>query len=127
MRELQRKQKIKKQMYSWPILLALFLVVLLTARGTYSVLKKKQDSELYVKNLQKQTLDLNNRQKELEKSVTYLKTEEGIDQEIKQRFNVERPGEHVVVIVDPKQIASTTTPENSAWWKSLWNAIIGFL
>jgi cell division protein FtsB len=127
MRELQRKQKLKKRMYSVPVLVAFLLVVLLTARGTYSVLKKKHDSEVYVKNLQRETQDLNNRQAELENSVTYLKTEEGIDQEIKQRFNVEKPGEHVVVIVDPKQTSTTTTQENSTWWKSLWDAIIGFL
>lgn len=127
MRELQRKQKLKKRIYSTPILVLFSLIVLLTARGTYDVMKKKHDSEQYVKDLEKQTAELENRQKELDQSVTYLKTEEGIDEEIKQRFNVARPGEHVVVIVDPKQLATTTRPENSSWWKSLWDAIIGFL
>jgi len=88
---------------------------------------KKHASEEYVKNLQTESAELALRQKSLEEDINYLQTEEGIDEEIKERFNVSRAGEKVVIIVDPKPISTTTDNEGKIWYKRIWNAIIDFL
>jgi cell division protein FtsB len=127
MRELQQRQKLKKRIYSIPSLLLLFLLVLISIKGTWEVMNKKRSSEQYVKSLEAQSQELTERQKNLEEDISYLNTEEGIDEEIKQRFNVSKAGEKVVVIVDPKPISTTTDKNSKIWYLKIWNAIIDFL
>ncbi len=124
MRELQQRQKVKRRMYSVPALLVLVLFILLMIRGTWNVWNKRQDSINHVQELEAQSLELKERQKDLEEDIGYLKTEEGIDEEIKERFNVAKTGERVVIIVDPKNIGSTTPEKGLPWYKRIWNAII---
>jgi hypothetical protein len=127
MRELQQRQKFKKRMYSVPSLLILSFLVLISIKGTWEVMNKKRLSEEYVKNLEVESQELTERQKNLEEDINYLETEEGIDEEIKQRFNVSKAGERVVIIVDPKPIATTTDENSNIWYKRMWNAIMDFL
>jgi cell division protein FtsB len=121
MRELQERQKIKKRLYSKPVLLILVAVTLLIMRGTYVVMKKERESARVVAVLQAKADELALRQTELKTSITRLETDEGIEGEIKERFNVSRPGEYVVVIVDAKDKASTTATTTTLWYKRLWS------
>ncbi|MDQ3089661.1 MAG: septum formation initiator family protein [bacterium] len=124
MRELQKKQILKRRMYSIPALILLLVLVLLTVRGTWQVLEKRAESIKYVEALEERSKILEERKRELDEEVDYLETEAGIDEEIKERFNVAKMGEKVVIIVDPKPIATTTLSEDVPWYKRFWNAII---
>ena len=127
MRELERRQKFKKRIYSIPSLILLVILLLLSIRGTWAILNKKHESEQYVKNLQQESQQLEEREKNLEADINYLKTEEGIDEEIKERFNVSKAGERVVIIVDPKPVGTSTDQNRPIWYKRIWNAIMDFL
>ena len=116
MRELQQKQKARQRLYSMPALVILGLFTLLIAHGAYSVLKKKQDSAVYVQELQAKVEDLSNRQFEVKSDITRLQTEEGIDTEIKKKFSVSKAGEHVVVIVDPRTPTTHTEATSTHWY-----------
>ena len=61
----------------------------------------------------------------LEKEVTYLSDDRGIEAEMRRQFDVALPGEKVVVIVDPQNkegSTSTTTQvvENEHPWYMFW-------
>ncbi len=127
MRELERRHRFKKRIYSIPSLILLAIILLLSLRGTWSIMNKKLESEQYVQNLERESQQLEERQKSLEEDINYLSTEEGIDEEIKERFNVSKAGERVVIIVDPKPVATSTTENGQVWYKRMWNAIIDFL
>ena len=127
MRELERRQKFKKRIYSFPSLIILVILLAFLIKGTWSIMNKKLESEQYVKNLKLESQQLEERQKNLEEDINYLKTEEGIDEEIKERFNVSKAGEKVVIIVDPKLVATSTEESSEIWYKRIWNAIIDFL
>jgi cell division protein FtsB len=119
MRELQQKQKMKKRLYSLPALAALLVVTVLILHGTYGVLKKQRESAMHVKELEAKVEALSNRQAELKTDISKLQTDEGIDTEIKTKFSVTREGEHVAVIVDPKDESddsATTTPH---WYSGI--------
>ncbi|CAN5118576.1 hypothetical protein BH11PAT3_BH11PAT3_2940 [soil metagenome] len=123
MRELQQKQKAKQRLYSFPVLIILGLVTFLIAHGAYSVLKKKQESAVYVAELQTKVEDLSNHQYEVKSNISRLQTEEGIDTEIKKKFSVSKAGEHVVVIVDPRVPTSHVEATSTPWYTKFINKL----
>lgn len=117
MRELQQRQKIKKRLYSLPALAILFIITILVVRGTYGIVEKQRESAMHVEELKAKVASLSLRQKELSEDISRLKTDEGIDTEIKTKFNVSKEGEHVAVIVDPSVEDSSSSATTSPWYK----------
>ena len=101
MQELRQRQIIKRRLYSTPSLVIFTIVALFLIHGTYGVVEKEIDSASKVKALNTSEQGLVNRQAELKNSIQSIQTDAGIDKEIKEKFNVSKTGEHVVVIVDP--------------------------
>jgi cell division protein FtsB len=68
---------------------------------------------------------LEQQKEELEKKVHYLSNERGIEAEMRRNFDVARPGEKVVVIVDPETEAQAILPihsqsEDTPPWYIFW-------
>lgn len=125
MKELQRKQYIKRVLYSIPSLCLLALVSFFLAKGALGVLVKERESSKVVRGLEAKALAGERRQGELDASIERLGTEEGIVEEIKNKFSVTRQGEHVAIIVDERSAATSTGAVEKAWYKRFWAAIIG--
>jgi hypothetical protein len=68
---------------------------------------------------------LKSREIELDKSVKYLKTDKGIEAEIRSKFRVVKEGESVAVIVDNN--ASSTTKTVDIKPPSFWSRFIDLL
>lgn len=126
MRELQRRQYIRRVTYSIPSLCLLALISFVMAKGALGVFLKERESANVLRELEAKALAGEERQKELEGSIERLKTEEGIVEEIKNKFSVTREGEHVAVIIDERSRATTTNTLEKAWYKRFWTAIISF-
>ncbi|MEK7649674.1 MAG: septum formation initiator family protein [Patescibacteria group bacterium] len=57
---------------------------------------------------------------ELEERIAKLKSGEGLEMEARGRLNLQKPDEHVVVIVeDDKGQATTTDNTRRSWWKNM--------
>jgi hypothetical protein len=121
MEELQRKQRIKRLLYSWPSLLFLTFLMVLFAQGAISIFNKERESSNKVLELQASLAQLENREGELKDDIKRLGTPEGVVEEIKEKFSVSQEGEHVAVIVEErvsKATTSTTTVEKlKNWWQ----------
>src|SRR5512132_4047822 len=100
MRALQRRQRIKQRLYSAPLLAAFFVFTLLIARGAFLIMQKERQSAAEVLALETKAAALSEQEKRIGDEIDRLKTESGIDEEIKQKFNVSAEGEHVAVIVE---------------------------
>ncbi len=61
---------------------------------------------------------------QLEEKVDYLKSERGIEAEMRRNFDVARPGEQVVIILDDEIADETSDPRNmsddAAPWYQFW-------
>ena len=125
MQELRQRQKIKRRLYSTPSLIFFTIIALLLIRGTFGVVEKELESSSKMNALNASKQSLVSRQAELKSSIDSIQTDAGIEKEIKEKFNVSKTGEHVVVIVDPKPIASSSIPNLTPWYKKLWNSIMG--
>ena len=86
---------------------------------------KKLESSERAKDLEGKLATLILREQELREGISRLKTEEGVKEEIKERFNVTAEGEYVAVIVDRKEVSSSTDSSALPWYKKFWIAIMG--
>lgn len=125
MRELENRQKFKRRLYSLPALMALLAITVLLVKGAYSIMLTERESSREAKLLALDVATLAEREKVLEEAIQKLETEEGIEEEIKSKYNVAREGERVAVIVDRPSNIATTTQEEKSWFKRMWTAIIG--
>ena len=125
MKELQRKQKIRRMMYSIPSLVVLLIIAFFLARGAVRVVDKERESSERAKDLKERATALVLREQELSHGIARLQTEEGVRDEIKERFNVTQEGEYVAVIVDDRKVSTSTDSSLWSWYKKLWVAIIG--
>ena len=62
----------------------------------------------------------------LQANVTDLQTPEGIDRQVRQKFNVVKAGENVALIVGAPTTTATTSADdtlntsNQSWWQKIW-------
>lgn len=125
MKELQRRQKIRKIMYSWGSLILLAGLTFLLVKGAFGVMIKERDSAARVETLEEESLRITNRETELKEEIARLQTEEGVMEEIRDKFSAAQEGEYMAIIVDER---STTTKRDlsageriKSWWQRLFN------
>lgn len=123
MDKLKRRQYARRLMYSYPVLLLLFALVIVLARGAVGIIGKQVESGEVAALEKERATALLARQEDLERKVERLKTEEGIKEEIRERFSVAAEGEHVAVIVEEKPATTTKEAAPLPWYKRFWNAI----
>ncbi|MDB4984305.1 MAG: hypothetical protein JWM20_484 [Patescibacteria group bacterium] len=91
----------KKSWFRSPIVS--IILVACIAWGIFSVIRAygKDREAVNLRNQEKKELnDLQAKQSELNTEITNLSTDRGIEAEIRNRYRVERPGEHLVIVVD---------------------------
>lgn len=125
MRELERRQKLRKRLYSLPSLAGLAVLTFFLGKAAYSGFLKFEESSHYRANLEAQVVKLTEREASLSRNIEKLQTEEGLKHEIKEKFSVSEEGEYMAVIVDARNIPTTTEEESKSWFARWWDAIIG--
>ena len=124
MKEFQQKQKTRRRLYSLPVLAVLSILTIFMIRGVVEVVQIRQTSVIDVNRLQEKVSVLSDRERELEGGIERLKTEAGINEEIKEKFNVTQSDEQVAIIVDAKKATSTEDISLDVWYKKVWHKII---
>ena len=111
--------------YSIPALIVLSIVAFLFAKGALRVMNQKRESSERSRDLEEKAAALVLREQELRAGIIRLETEEGVKDEIKERFSVTQEGEYVAIIVDEKRVSTSTDTSHLPWYKRLWVAIMG--
>lgn len=116
--EFNRKKTYKKFLYSPLTLFILFILFLVMLKAIWGVYAKEQMSARSLEREMAEYSKMVAREKELAQAVEYLKTEKGVETEIRSKFRVVKEGESVAVIVDNDDKAvpvATTTPKKGFW------------
>lgn len=118
----QERKKLRKILYAKATLGALFVLSVIVARGAWHVYQKAAIARAERVEAERSLGELISRTKGLGESIDRLKSERGVEEEIRQKFTVARPGEEVVIVVDEtskkgKNSASDYTI--SSWMKFL--------
>lgn len=119
-KELERRQKLKRAVYSWPSILVAALITLLLVKGAFGIMKIERESASRVSDLERESATLALHEEELREKIERLKTPEGVVEEIKDKFSAVREGEYVAIIVDERLKATTTAEKDPGFWKRLW-------
>lgn len=119
MLEFQKKKQLRKILYSPIVLLVFSIILVLLLKGVWGVYQKER---LSAQNLEQEKGELEKlalREKNLAASLDYLKTDQGIESEIRTKFRVVKEGEKVAVILDNQAssapVVATTT--HGFWYR----------
>ncbi len=123
MREFRQKRQFREMLYSRPTLLVLLVVLFLTARAAYNVYGKESESRERAARAQTELQNLQQRKVEVAKAIEELNTKEGIEREIRNSFRVAKPGEHLVVLVNPPKTEDVVVSDSLA--SGLWRKVKG--
>lgn len=109
MLEFRQKKKIRRILYSPFTLIFLLIILLILLKSLFGAYNK---AKLSTSNLEKEKNELQrliNREKILSSSIDYLKTDAGIENEIRNKFRAIKEGERVAVIVDDNANSTSTS------------------
>lgn len=119
MLDIQQKRKLRFVMYHKYTLIALSILVVIFMHSTWAIYNKKTESELLMDSSEQRLLDLQTREKDLKEKIDKLNTEQGIEEEIRSKFNVTKENENVVIIVENKEKEASTTDEKVSFWQRI--------
>jgi len=102
MLEFYEKRKLKRILFSWPVNFLLLLLLLFLGNNVWKVFVTERETS--IKRMERATvlLDLEERKEALERNIETLSTDRGVEQEIRNKFEVSKEGERVIVLVDKK-------------------------
>ncbi len=107
----------------WRRLIAVLLLVLIAIalRGVWGVYKKSQESRILKTEAEATLRDLKSREQELRTDIASLKSDRGVEAELRERYDLAREGESVVVIVDPPAPPPDPQPTPFQRFKSMFS------
>ncbi len=126
MRDLQKRNRLKRIFFSLPVVLLLLGANFLVWRGVVKFFDKHQGNYSERIRLSEELFELENREMDLQASIADLKTKKGIEEEIRTKFNVAKEGERVVTILDNQSLTSSPPAEEEGTFKKVWGAVVEF-
>jgi cell division protein FtsB len=116
-----QKRKFRSFLYNRYILGFLGLLVILAVHSTWNVYQKQRESVALLRVAQGESSVLKAREQELQTKIASMQTEQGMEEEIRSKFNVAKPGENVVVVLDQSDATTSTSTTTISFWQSILN------
>ncbi len=107
------KEKLKK-ILTFFLLLVLLMLLGNSVRRVYI---KKNGAEQALARMKAEIEDLKSRQESLEQFASRVETSDGVEFELRKKFNVAGNGEKVAIFVDESNASSTQKKSQSIWSK----------
>ncbi len=119
MRQFQERKKIKKRIYSKPVVIALIIILALLIQATWKIYLKERESAANLAKTENQLNLLKSRSNVLSEDLNKLTTNQGVEGEIRSKYEVAKSGEQVIVIVDKNTATSSAASGNifERWWR----------
>jgi cell division protein FtsB len=127
MRDFQGRRKWHRILRSDVFSFILLIATILLLKSVWGVYNKDSVARI---NMQEAEVTLANLQKKkagLEKEIAKLNTERGVEEELRRRFQVVKPGEQVLMIVDKNENKAPVAMKEVGIVSSIWNKLLGLL
>jgi len=122
--EFTDRQKIRRFCYSKFTIAILAFFVIMLIPGVYGIYTKVSESSKARKSAERELVNLEAREKMLLDKVERGNSERGQEEQIREKFNVAKEGESVIVLVE-KPIPASTTVNEANVFRAVWNKIKG--
>ncbi len=96
------------------------VIVIILGVSVKIVYQKEQDALKLQIESERQLADLQARYSVISENVDHLKTDSGKEEALRTAFNVGKPGEKEVVIVEEQIKLSTSSVPTKTFWQSMW-------
>ena len=106
----------------WKIAILIILVIF-AGQTVFNVYRRYQDSRASLALAEKELAVIENKKAVLEESTAELKTEQGIEEAIRQKYQVTKNGERLIVIVDDEQRKPIETSGKPI---GIWQSVLKF-
>ena len=110
MREFKERSYFRKVIFSRPVFLLLVCVAVLVGLSLFKVYKKSTVAVLKNEEVENEVEKLFQKRDGLESSISRLKAPGGIEEELREKFQVKKPDEEFVVIVDEETPETEVLP-----------------
>ncbi len=110
--DFHEKRKIKSVLYSKPVIGFIFGVTILLIISAYNRYVVAEEIKERLETRKTELRELETRAQLLESKVKYLEDKRGVEEELRNRFDVAKEGEHVVILIEKKdKDHATSVPE----------------
>jgi len=123
--DLQERRKIKKILHSNAALATLAVLFAVLSVSVFKMYSRNKIASAKYNEVRRQLEDLQARKAQLESDIARFKSGEGMDEEIRKKFNVAKPGEHILVIVDKnKENDKMDNVAEGGFFSRIWGWIV---
>ena len=114
------KRKLRNILYSKPVLAMLAVIILLFSYSVWGAYQKEAETRGKWNQRASVLDELKDRESGLQTEIDRLDTPRGLEAEIRNKYEVAKDGEEVIVIVEPPDEEATTAPsEQKGFWARL--------
>lgn len=117
-RDLQEKKRWKKYMQSPIMIGVLLIIVVLLINSDYNIYKTNQITKMNREESEKKLALLQDNRDRLIAELERLKTERGVEEELRNKFQITKLGEEVLVVVDEVSDKKPEVSDNKSYWDS---------
>ncbi|MEK7572437.1 MAG: septum formation initiator family protein [Patescibacteria group bacterium] len=107
MKKFQEKNKFRKIMQSKPVLILLSVVIVAFTLSVINLMNRMQNTARNRKIEENRITELTERQNKLSTDIANLKTEKGLEENIREKFGLVKEGEEMIVVVEDKEQNNT--------------------
>ena len=122
MLDFQQKRKVKSFMYNRVTIGLLFVFVLYASFSTFRVYKKQKESEYLRGVVEKKVYELEAKDRQINEKIQDLDTDQGLEREIRGKFNVAKDDENMVIILENEEATTTDIRKPMSFWQK----VLGF-
>ena len=99
-----KSRKVRKLLYSYPVLLIMVIVLGMGLTKVYGIAKKADDSKASLSEVSRNFEKLKIRDNYLQGSIAALKTQDGIEAKIREEYGYVKDGEEMVMVINDKTL-----------------------
>lgn len=118
MREFEQRRGMVGLVRRRALTLAFLVVFGLVGQGLWGVYQKKRETDVWRQEAETKMHTLEAREADVAAIVAHLETPEGVEQALREQFDVGKEGEGVIIVLNQENVDLATTTES--WWKRMW-------
>lgn len=122
MRNFQQKRGWRNIIESWPVIILLCLVLLVFGFGVVGFMGKMAATRENREIAENKLAELQSEKARLTLDIANLKTDRGVEENIREKFGFGKEGEDLIVVVDDQTKVEEPVVEKG-WFASLWDKL----